>query len=254
MQINNNLQDKHILIVGASQGIGAETAKECARRGASLSLAARSEKVLEIADQLVQAERHGGYCFDVADIEQIDQFVGEVVKKKGRPLDGMVYCVGPQCVRPLRMLDPEVVKKTMTIGFGAYIEMVRAAVKKGNYNQPMSIVSVSSIVSQAGSPGKTVYGAMKAAMDAAVRSLAVELAPKGIRLNTVRPGLVATERLEKLQELVGDAGQLKAIEARQYMGISETADMAKTICFLLSEDAKAITGTNMDVSGGFLTS
>ena len=169
-------------------------------------------------------------------------------------LDGLVYCVGPQCVRPLKMLKPETVNETMTVGFSAYIEFVRTATKKGNYKKPKSIVSISSIAAKTGSPGKTVYGAMKAAVDAAVRSLSVELAPKGIRLNTVTPGMVATKRLERLQQMVGGDGQLKEVEKRQYLGVSDAADIAKTICFLLGEEAKAITGTSMDVSGGFLTS
>ena len=169
-------------------------------------------------------------------------------------LDGVVYCVGPQCVRPLKMLKPEIVRQIMEIGFGAYIELVRSVVKKGNYNQPMSIVSISSIAAQIGNPAKTVYAAMKAATDAAIRCLAVELAPKGIRLNSVKPGMVATKRLEELQNLVGSSQQLKETEARQYLGISEATDIANTICFLLSEDAKTISGTSMDVSGGFMTS
>ena len=92
------------------------------------------------------------------------------------------------------------------------------------------------------------------ATDAAIRCLAVELAPKGIRLNSVKPGMVATKRLEELQNLVGSSQQLKETEARQYLGISEATDIANTICFLLSEDAKTISGTSMDVSGGFMTS
>lgn len=247
-----NWKGKHILVVGASEGIGKETALECARRGARLSLVARSEKVKEIIP-ILEGEEQEGFCFDVSEIKKIDGFVSELVKTRGA-LDGLVYCVGPQCVRPLKMLKPEIVNETMTVGFSAYIEFVRTATKKGNYKKPMSIVSISSIAAKTGSPGKTVYGAMKAAVDAAVRSLSVELAPKGIRLNTVTPGMVATKRLERLQQMVGGDGQLKEVEKRQYLGVSDAADIAKTICFLLGEEAKAITGTSMDVSGVFLTS
>ena len=249
----SELNGKHILIVGASEGIGLETAKECARRGARLSLVARSEQIKDIVRELTESQKHAGFCFDMSDIEKINQFIGELVDMRGA-LDGVVYCVGPQCVRPLKMLKPEIVRQTMEIGFGAYIELVRSVVKKGNYNQPMSIVSISSIAAQIGNPAKTVYAAMKAATDAAIRCLAVELAPKGIRLNSVKPGMVATKRLEELQNLVGSSRQLKETEARQYLGISEATDIANTICFLLSEDAKTISGTSMDVSGGFMTS
>ena len=188
----SELNGKHILIVGASEGIGLETAKECARRGARLSLVARSEQIKDIVRELTESQKHAGFCFDMSDIEKINQFIGELVDMRGA-LDGVVYCVGPQCVRPLKMLKPEIVRQTMEIGFGAYIELVRSVVKKGNYNQPMSIVSISSIAAQIGNPAKTVYAAMKAATDAAIRCLAVELAPKGIRLNSDKPGMVVVE-------------------------------------------------------------
>lgn len=235
----NDWNGRHILIVGASEGIGRETAMLCARRGARLSLVARHDSVKKVAAGL-DKKGHQGFCFDVVEIQG--------------PLDGMVYCVGPQCVRPLRMLNPGIVNEIITNGFGAYIELVRSVTKKNHFNQPMSIVSISSIASRAGSPGKTVYSAMKAAVDAANRSLAVELAPKGIRLNSVCPGVVNTKRLESLQEMVGSDGTLGYTEKRQYLGISQATDIAEAICFLLGEESKMITGTNMDISGGFLTS
>ena len=131
-----NWKGKHILVVGASEGIGKETALECARRGARLSLVARSEKVKEIIP-ILEGEEQEGFCFDVSEIKKIDGFVSELVKTRGA-LDGLVYCVGPQCVRPLKMLKPETVNETMTVGFSAYIEFVRTATKKGNYKKPMS--------------------------------------------------------------------------------------------------------------------
>lgn len=248
----NDWNGRHILIVGASEGIGRETAMLCARRGARLSLVARHDSVKKVAAGL-DKKGHQGFCFDVAAIEKIEDFIKNVVEIQG-PLDGMVYCVGPQCVRPLRMLNPGIVNEIITNGFGAYIELVRSVTKKNHFNQPMSIVSISSIASRAGSPGKTVYSAMKAAVDAANRSLAVELAPKGIRLNSDCPGVVNTKRLESLQEMVGSDGTLGYTEKRQYLGISQATDIAEAICFLLGEESKMITGTNMDISGGFLTS
>ena len=102
----SELNGKHILIVGASEGIGLETAKECARRGARLSLVARSEQIKDIVRELTESQKHAGFCFDMSDIEKINQFIGELVDMRGA-LDGVVYCVGPQCVRPLKMLKPE---------------------------------------------------------------------------------------------------------------------------------------------------
>lgn len=101
----NDWNGRHILIVGASEGIGRETAMLCARRGARLSLVARHDSVKKVAAGL-DKKWHQGFCFDVAAIEKIEDFIKNVVEIQG-PLDGMgmVYCVGPQCVRPLRMLN-----------------------------------------------------------------------------------------------------------------------------------------------------
>lgn len=105
----NDWNGRHILIVGASEGIGRETAMLCARRGARLSLVARHDSVKKVAAGL-DKKGHQGFCFDVAAIEKIEDFIKNVVEIQG-PLDGMVYCVGPQCVRPLRMLNPGIYNK-----------------------------------------------------------------------------------------------------------------------------------------------
>lgn len=148
----NDWNGRHILIVGASEGIGRETAMLCARRGARLSLVARHDSVKKVAAGL-DKKWHQGFCFDVAAIEKIEDFIKNVVEIQG-PLDGMVYCVGPQCVRPLRMLNPGIVNEIITNGFGAYIELVRSVTKKNHFNQPMSIVSISSIASKGRQSGK----------------------------------------------------------------------------------------------------
>lgn len=109
----NDWNGRHILIVGASEGIGRETAMLCARRGARLSLVARYDSVKKVAAGL-DKKGHQGFCFDVAAIEKIEDFIKNVVEIQG-PLDGMVYCVGPQCVRPLRMLNPGIVNEIIKL-------------------------------------------------------------------------------------------------------------------------------------------
>ena len=79
----SELNGKHISIVGASEGIGLETAKECARRGARLSLVARSEQIKDIVRELTESQKHAGFCFDMSDIEKINQFIGELVDMRG---------------------------------------------------------------------------------------------------------------------------------------------------------------------------
>lgn len=124
----NDWNGRHILIVGASEGIGRETAMLCARRGARLSLVARHDSVKKVAAGL-DKKGHQGFCFDVAAIEKIEDFIKNVVEIQG-PLDGMVYCVGPQCVRPLRMLNPGIVNEIITNGFGGLYRAGKVSNKK----------------------------------------------------------------------------------------------------------------------------
>ena len=142
----------------------------------------------------------------------------------------------------------------MKINFYSFVELVRCFTKKNHFHSGLSVVAVSSMSSPMGDVAKVAYSASKAALDAVVRCMARELAPKGIRVNSVIPAAVKTGMYETFIDENGMTERMDQVSQRQYQGASEPEDIAKTILFLLSDDSKVITGTNMDVSGGFLTS
>ena len=248
-----DLTDRTILVAGASSGMGAETAVLCSELGAKLVLIARREDKLREVMQKLQGEGHSYYSFDLNELDNIEVFVKSVVKETGA-LDGMVYSAGIPGTRPLKMLKPAALSEVMNINFSAFVELIRCVTKKNMFNSGMSIVGISSISSTMGSLGKTAYCSSKAAMDSATRCMAKELAPNGIRVNTVCPGIIETALFQTFQDNAGDSHDAQAKIERQYLGLGKPIDVANTIAFLLSDASRLITGANVGVDGGMLSS
>lgn len=242
---------KQILITGASIGIGKETAILLSKLGAKVLLLDIDENGLREAMPFLEGEGHHYFCYDLSNLDGIEQKVKEIVETCGA-IDGFVNCVGIRSRRPLSMITPKVLNEVMNVNFGAFIELIRNITKKKNFNEGLSIVGISSISSQKGGTSVTAYAASKAAMDSAVRCLAKELAPKKIRLNTVVPAQINTPAYAKMLTMSGGAEDITL--TRQYLGLGEPSDVANTIVFLLSNSSRFITGSSIPVDGGFLSS
>lgn len=248
-----DLTGKKILVAGASSGIGAETSRLLGKLGASVILVARREPQLQETMATLEGQSHRYYCQDLSQLDNIESFVKSVVLENG-PLDGYVHCAGITSHRPLNLIKPKVMKEIMDINFGSFLEMVRCITKKGSFNEGMSIVGISSISSLRGNQSKTAYAASKAAMDAAVRCLGKELAPKGMRINTVAPAFIRTAIFDTFKNETADSSDADDIVARQYLGIGEPQDVANMIAFLLSNASRFITGSTIGIDGGRLSS
>lgn len=246
-----DLTNKKILVVGASQGIGAQVALTLSKLEAQLILVARNEEKLKYVLEGLEGEKHQYYCMDVKQLDVLEDFVKEIVDRTG-PLDGMVYCAGMTDDRPLAMAKPPIVQEVLQTNLQGFIELVRCVTKKKNFNPGMRIVGISSIASLRGAKARTIYSASKAGMDGAVRSMAIELAGKGICINTVAPAIINTEMYEKMLNSAGE----KALEdklKRQYLGLGKPEDVANAVAFLISPAARLITGNCLPVDGGILT-
>lgn len=248
-----DLTGRKILVAGASAGIGAETSRLLSRLGAAIVLVARREQQLQDTLSTLDGSGHVYYCQDLGHLDEIEIFVKRVVNDIGA-LDGYVHCTGISSSRPIAMIKPNVLKEVMDVNFGSFVEMVRCMTKKGNYNAGMSMVGVSSIAAQQGNQTKTAYAASKAAMDAAVRCLGKELAPKGIRINTVAPALINTAIYDNFKNNSVDSTDAENVVSRQYLGIGQPQDVANMIAYLLSEASKFISGSTVAIDGGRLTS
>ena len=246
-----NFTDKKIVVLGASSGIGKETAIALSSLGAQIIIVARRKEKLEETLTLLEGNGHAYYATDISIPENIEELFKNIKEKQGE-LDGLVYCAGVNTTLPLMQLKPEKLKATFDLNFFAFIETVRQATKRGRYNPGMRIVAVSSNAAIRGDKAHTAYSASKAAMNAAIRCLAKELADKEVFINAVAPAVTNTEIYQ--QYASGDVGgSEKALLDRQYLGLIEPSNVADAIAFLLSPAAQMITGITLPVDGGLST-
>ena len=242
---------KTILITGATGGLGEACARLLAGEGARLVLTARNAGALQTLSTAL-GEGHRVFPLDLSDPRNIAPVFREILSACG-PLSGMVYCAGTAGTRPLSALNPDALSEVMDLNFASFVECCRLLCKKGNFKAPCSIVGISSVSSLQGNNAKTAYCASKAAMDAAVRCLAKEVCDKGIRVNTVLPGLVRTQMYEHLKETMGEEVGFQEIMRRQYLGVGAPQDVAQAVLFLLSERSASCTGTGLHLDGGRLS-
>ncbi|WP_230027610.1 SDR family oxidoreductase [Massilia sp. Bi118] len=246
--------NKTILITGASRGIGAACALLAAARGYQVCINYRSDTAAAL--QLVRAiEDAGGSAFAVqADVSREDEvmrmFAG-LDARYGR-LDALVNNAGI-LARQMRVeqMDASRIERIFATNVtGSFLcareAVLRMSAKRGGRGG--AIVNVSSRAAVLGSSGEYVdYAASKAALDVLTIGLAKEVAEEGIRVNGVRPGLIATE----MHASGGEPGRVERLKNSVPMGRGgEAEEVARAVLWLLSDEASYTTGSFIDVSGG----
>ncbi len=250
------MNGKHILVTGATSGIGKSTAVLLSRLGARVAIAGRREERLKETLSAMEGEGHSMHVLDVSLLDELEGRVKEMVAQYGK-FDGYVHSAGTVNNLPLKNYTPARLDQIMRTNFSSYFEMVRVLSKKGRFNEGMSIVGVSSISAYVGASAQAAYGASKAAMNGAMRCLARELAEKGIRLNNVLPAGTNTEMYQEYLalrgEMKGGDGTPAKSAGRNYLGMNEPEDVANAIIFLLSPASRQITGVELPVDGGYMS-
>ena len=244
--------DKKYILAGVG-GIGLETALLLAHQGAKIALVDINKSALEKAEKILKDSCIGIFECDFSDVQSIASLVKSIIKDTGA-VDGFVYCVGITESRPLKIANYDSMKRVMDINYFSYVEFIRNLTLKGNYNHGMSIVGISSVGAILGNPAQTAYAASKAAMNGATRCLAKELAPKGIRINTIAPGTTDTPMFREAAANHGDSEAFSNRLERQYLGLCQPIDIANGVVFLLSDMSSKISGSCMGIDGGKLTS
>ncbi|MGN0666498.1 MAG: SDR family NAD(P)-dependent oxidoreductase [Huintestinicola sp.] len=241
-----DLTEKKIMITGASSGIGKAAARLAAECGASLVLCGRNEERLkETLDSLPSPDKHITIPFDVTDTGKYEQVFRAAVSD-GAKLSGMVHCAGIAEATPLRLMKYEDIRDIMDVNYTSFM-LLTAFYSKKKYSCGGSIVGISAANAHCPQQYMSVYAASKAAIEASVKTLAVELAKMDIRINCVVPGAVDTPMAERL-----DGEALGRITARHLLGMRSPEDIANFILFLLSDASAAVTGRTVFADGGLL--
>jgi len=243
-----SLTARRILITGASSGIGRATAILASRLGAEVILVARRVGALQETLSLMDSpDRHSILSGDLTE----DAFLRDLIAKAG-PCDGFVHAAGVAPIAPAGMISPDALTKAGRVNCGAFIELMNAFSRKiHRRGATFSAVVVSSVAAHSGWAGGAAYCATKGAASAAVRALAVELAPQGVRVNAVCPSGIKTPLYEAQAKMNPEAA-VKHIADTQPLGLGNPEQVAAPICFLLSDAASFITGAELPVDGGYL--
>ena len=245
-----SLEGRRVLVTGATSGIGRATAVMAASLGADVVLTGRRAGELSLTIGLMaRPDAHSALAGDLSDVT----FAGELAEfaAEGGRLDGFVHAAGVCQVVPVGVVSPATLVDSMSVGYDAFMLLMKHLARKSASNDGFSAVAVSSVSSAAGWAGGSLYAGSKGALDAAVRALAVELAPRRIRVNSVCPSHVRTPLFESLTSGMDEAA-LRALIAKQPLGLGDPEQVASAICFLLSDAASFITGASLPVDGGYL--
>ena len=247
------LQNKLVVITGASRGIGLAIAKSCAREGARLVICSRKKDNIEEAARQIRDMYEIDvfpYVLNVSHIESISDFVSEVSEHCGIPDVLINNAAANPYFGPLMGLEWSAFDKTIAVNLKGPLELSRRFSQKSIHNKStLSIIQISSIFGLAAAPLQGVYGMTKAALISLTKTMSHEWGSLGIRVNCIAPGLVDTHFASALinnKELTQTYNTRSAL--KRYGKPEEISEIA---VYLASDDASYVTGQSFIIDGGY---
>lgn len=245
-----SLDNKLIVITGASSGIGAQCAIDCSKMGAKVMLIARNEERLKkTLQQCDTPDRHAYFCADLSNLTEISPIVEQIVREHGK-IDGFIHAAGMEKTLPLQLLDTASYEEVYRTNSLSAFEFIRLFSKKKNFNNGGHIVLIASISGVIGRGCVAAYSASKGAMISAVRSMAVEFAQREICINCVSPGTILTPMMEEYLATLTPEEREKRTSGF-LLGLGQVTDISNACIYLASNASRWVTGQNIVVDGGY---
>jgi 3-oxoacyl-[acyl-carrier protein] reductase len=239
-----DLENKNIIVTGASGGIGNAIIKQLNEVGANiLASGTRVEKLEELKKKFKNVKT---LRFDISQSDKIEQFIDKATNELGGNLDCIINNAGvTQDNLAIRMSIDEW-QKVININLTSTFLMSKFAIKKMLKNKSGKIINITSVVGHTGNLGQANYTASKAGIVAMSKSLAIEYAKKNININCISPGFIKTAMTDKIDEKFKEAIISKIPSAR----LGEPEDIANAVLFLSSDQSNYINGETIHVNGG----
>ncbi len=238
-----SLEGKTIMVTGASSGIGRGIAITCSKMGAKVIINGRNITKLQETCSLMVDDSATIVSGDLTDAETLKSIVEALPK-----LDGLVHCAGLGQRLPCKDVESNKVDEVMNINFKAPVMLQAEVLRQKKLNKAASIVFVASIASWSPSFGNSIYSASKGAIISYANCLALELAPRKIRVNCISPAMVWTDLI---QNDAIDIEQLREDEQTYPLKRYGTPDdIANLAVYMLSDASTWMTGSNVKISGG----
>jgi len=244
------MQKKWVLITGVSSGIGFQVANDLLEKGYFVLGVSRS---LTRKVEHLKKNHPGCFVFEALDlvknIDALPKWVLTKSKELGR-FYGFVHSAGVQQIVPLQVNTYGHMREVFDLNVFSALALAKGIADKRVMNvEGGSVIFISSIASKQGKAGLVNYSASKGALNSAARSMAKELAPRKIRVNSILPGFVMTEMIEKWKDVYNE-DYIEKTKKSYPLGIGEPKDVANVVCFLLDQKSKWITGSEFDINGG----
>lgn len=245
-----SIEGKTIVITGGASGIGRQSAIDFSNSGANIVLFDINEEQMAVTKGLCNPEVNCRYyrC-DLTDSGGLEAVVSQAVAENGL-IDGMLHCAGIEKTLPYNKLSAADYDRIYSVNVIGCMNLLKYLTKKSNRAENAKYVLIASITAVVGRPGVAAYAASKGAIVSVVKTLALEMAQKGLTINCISPGTILTPLMQSMMESLTDEQQAER-KSGFPLGLGLPSDIANTAMFLLSDGARWITGQNIIVDGGY---
>lgn len=242
-----SLQNKTILITGASSGIGKATAVLFSQLGANVIITARGKETLSKTFELLDPAY--SHIKINADLTRADD-VKHLVKSLDKNIDGLVHCCGKVLPVPVKFIKESHLQDVLSVNYFSAVNLITELLAQKKINNNGSIVFISSVSTLHSYFGGAPYISSKAALEGYAKTLALELIQKKIRVNVLQPALVNTAIFDSTTHAAVDSEKIDQLINRYPLGIGEPSDVANASAFFCSDNSKWITGSFLKMDGG----